>query len=147
MQRHWNDSQPIYVQLRDHAIAMILDGVLGDGDPLPSVRNVAADFQLNPITVSKAYQSLVEDELVERRRGLGMFVRSGARKVLLAAEREKFVQREWPAVMEKIQRLGLDPDQLLAGISSGPGGHGDNKSSLLPDQAGQVQGDTDDSDR
>ncbi len=109
----WNDSQPIYLQLRDHAVAMILDGILGDGDPLPSVRQVAADFQLNPITVSKAYQSLVEDELVERRRGLGMFVRPGARDELLKAERDKFLQQEWPILKERIARLGLDPETLL----------------------------------
>ena len=112
----WNDSQPIYVQLRDHAVAMILDGVLEDGDPLPSVRKVAADFQLNPITVSKAYQSLVDDDLVERRRGLGMFVREGARHALLKAEREKFLAEEWPALIERINRLGLDPGSLLARI-------------------------------
>ncbi|MEM9532091.1 MAG: GntR family transcriptional regulator [Pseudomonadota bacterium] len=113
MSQRWNDSQPIYVQLRDHAVAMILDGVLGDGDPLPSVRTVAADFQLNPITVSKAYQSLVDDELVERRRGLGMFVRKGARQALLVAERRKFVEKEWPAVLKKMERLGLDPGELM----------------------------------
>ncbi len=126
MRRHWNDSQPIYVQLRDHAIAMILDGVLGDGDPLPSVRTVAADFQLNPITVSKAYQSLVDDALVERRRGLGMFVRTGARERLLVAEREKFVEKEWPGVLAKIQRLGLNADQLMAGGTGHQTGNGDN---------------------
>jgi len=116
MNPKWNDSQPIYLQLRDHAVAMILDGVLGDGDPLPSVRQVAADFQLNPITVSKAYQSLVEDDLVERRRGLGMFVRPGARQELLKAEREKFLQQEWPSLCERILRLGLDPQKLLQSI-------------------------------
>lgn len=114
MQPKWNDSQPIYQQLRDHAVAMILDGVLGDGDPLPSVRKVAADFQLNPITVSKAYQSLVDEDLVERRRGLGMFVREGARTALLKAEREKFLAEEWPLLIERINRLGLDPGRLLS---------------------------------
>ncbi len=96
---------------------MILDGVLSEGDPLPSVRNVAADFQLNPITVSKAYQSLVDDDLVERRRGLGMFVRAGARDVLLQAERRKFVDNEWPAMVEKIHRLGLAADDLLKDLA------------------------------
>ncbi len=110
----WNDRQPIYVQLRDHAIALILDGDLADGDALPSVRNVASDFQLNPITVSKAYQSLVDDDLVERRRGLGMFVRPGARERLLTAERERFMQREWPRMKERIVRLGIEPSELLA---------------------------------
>ncbi len=113
MQQKWRDNQPIYVQLRDHAIALILDGVLDEGDPLPSVRQVAADFQLNPITVSKAYQSLVDDELVERRRGLGMFVRPGAKNALLAAEKEKFLTREWPRLTKKMTRLGLDPAELI----------------------------------
>jgi GntR family transcriptional regulator len=112
----WNDNSPIYVQLRDHAIGLILDGVLGDGDPLPSVRKVAADFQLNPITVSKAYQSLVDEELVERRRGLGMFVMTGAKQALLRAEKEKFLTLEWPEIAKRIQRLGLDADSLLKAI-------------------------------
>lgn len=118
MPHKWNDNEPIYVQLRDQAIDMILDGVLGDGDPLPSVRTVAADFQLNPITVSKAYQSLVDDDLVERRRGLGMFVRDGARDVLLQAERSKFVNREWPSLIRKIRRLGLSAEQLLEQVKT-----------------------------
>ena len=113
MSQKWNDNSPIYVQLRDHAIGLILDGVLGEGDPLPSVRKVAADFQLNPITVSKAYQSLVDDALVERRRGLGMFVISGARDALLKAEREKFLNAEWPNLLMKIRRLGLNEKELL----------------------------------
>ncbi|MFK7955108.1 MAG: GntR family transcriptional regulator [Lysobacterales bacterium] len=152
MRRNWNDSQPIYVQLRDHAIAMILDGVLGDGDPLPSVRNVAADFQLNPITVSKAYQSLVDDELVERRRGLGMFVRTGARSALLVAEREKFVEKEWPVVLEKIRRLGLNPEQLMESDANGNSASAQNVGLSGPNPASQDstdshQGDTDVSDR
>lgn len=113
MRGQWNDSQPIYVQLREHAVAMILDGALGDGDPLPSVRQVAAELQVNPITVSKAYQSLVDDELVERRRGLGMFVRPGARDELLKAERDKFLSEEWPPLRERIRRLGLTAEDLL----------------------------------
>ena len=113
MQPKWKDSSPIYLQLRDHAVAMILDGVLDDGDPLPSVRKVAADFSLNPITVSKAYQSLVDDELVERRRGLGMFVRTGAKQALLEAERKKFLAREWPALVKRIRRLGIAPEALI----------------------------------
>ena len=116
MATKWNDSQPIYVQLREHAVDMILDGVLGEGDPLPSVRKVAADFQLNPITVSKAYQSLVDDDLVERRRGLGMFVRKGAKQALLKAERDKFLTEEWPHLKDRIVRLGLDPSELLNGV-------------------------------
>ena len=114
---NWNDNQPIYIQLREHALGMILDGVLDDGDPLPSVRKVAADFQLNPITVSKAYQSLVDDELVETRRGLGMFVVAGAKTALLKAEKEKFLQREWPLLLKRIQRLGFDPEDLLKGLA------------------------------
>jgi len=113
MNPKWSDNSPIYLQLREHAIGLILDGVLGDGDPLPSVRTVAADFQLNPITVSKAYQSLVDDELVERRRGLGMFVKTGAKDALLRAEREKFLEKDWPQIVQRIHRLGLSEASLL----------------------------------
>src|ERR687884_140453 len=105
MDREWNDSQPIYRQLRDRVVAMILDGVLKEGDPLPSVRNVAADYRLNPLTVLKAYQELVDEQLVETRRGLGMFVNAGARNQLLKGEREKFLTEEWPQVAATIQRL------------------------------------------
>jgi GntR family transcriptional regulator len=117
MSPHWNDNQPIYIQLREHALGMILDGVLDDGDPLPSVRKVAADFHLNPITVSKAYQSLVDDELVETRRGLGMFVVSGAKTALLKAEKDKFLRREWPLLLKRIRRLGLNPEVLLKDLA------------------------------
>jgi GntR family transcriptional regulator len=110
----WNDSQPIYRQLRDRGVHMILDGVLKEGDPLPSVRNVAAEYRVNPLTVLKAYQELVDEELVETRRGLGMFVKAGARDVLLKAEREKFLTEEWPRVAEEIQRLGLTQKELDA---------------------------------
>ena len=119
MDREWNDSQPIYRQLRDRVVAMILDGVLKEGDPLPSVRNVAAEFRVNPLTVLKGYQQLVDDELVEKRRGLGMFVRTGARDVLMRDERQKFLQEEWPRIQETIQRLGLEAEELLNG--NGPG--------------------------
>jgi len=119
MDREWNDSQPIYRQLRDRVVAMILDGVLKEGDSLPSVRNVAADFRVNPLTVLKGYQQLVDEELVEKRRGLGMFVRTGARNVLLRDERQKFLHEEWPRIQETIQRLGLKAEELLNG--SGPG--------------------------
>src|SRR5256885_6369621 len=104
----WNDSQPIYRQLRDRVIALILDGVLKEGDPLPSVRNVATEYRVNPITVLKSYQELVDEELVEKRRGLGMFIKPGARDLLLKGEREKFLADEWPRIRETIQRLGLD---------------------------------------
>ena len=113
MNREWNDSQPIYRQLRDLVVDMILDGVLKEGDPLPSVRNVAADYRVNPLTVLKAYQELVGEQLVEARRGLGMFVNAGARDLLLKGEREKFLAQEWPRVAATIQRLGLTPEELL----------------------------------
>lgn len=115
----WNNSQPIYQQVRDHAVAMILDGILGDGDALPSVRKVASDFQLNPITVSKAYQSLVDDGLIEMRRGLGMFVKPGSQQALLKAEREKFLAKEWPKISTRIRRLGIDPEQLFEQLEQG----------------------------
>ena len=109
----WNDSQPIYRQLRDRGVHMILDGVLKEGDPLPSVRNVAAEYRVNPLTVLKAYQQLVDEGLVEMKRGLGMFVKAGARDLLLKAERQKFLAEEWPRVAEKIQRLGLQSKELM----------------------------------
>ena len=115
MDREWNDSQPIYRQLRDRVVAMILDEVLKEGDPLPSVRNVAAEYRVNPLTVLKGYQQLVEEELVEKRRGLGLFVREGARKLLLAGERERFLNEEWPRIHETIERLGLAAEDLLDG--------------------------------
>jgi len=115
MDREWNDSQPIYRQLRDQVVAMILDGVLKEGDALPSVRTVAADYRVNPLTVLKGYQQLVDEELVESRRGLGMFVKTGARDVLLKSERQKFLAEEWPRVTATIQRLGLKPEELLDG--------------------------------
>jgi GntR family transcriptional regulator len=113
MSTHWNDSQPIYWQLKDRTVAMILDGTLGEGEPLPSVRTVASEFQLNPITVSKSYQALVEDGLVEKRRGLGMFVCDGARRKLIASERAKFLSQEWPAMLSRIEQLGLNLEELL----------------------------------
>jgi len=114
MDHEWHDSQPIYRQLRDRVVALILDGVLSEGDPLPSVRNVAAEYRLNPITVLKSYQQLADDELVEKRRGLGMFIKAGARNLLLQAEREKFLAEQWPRISATIQRLGLTPEELLA---------------------------------
>ena len=113
MTTQWNDSQPIYWQLKERTIAMILDGTLAEGVALPSVRTVASDFQLNPITVSKSYQTLVDEDLVEKRRGLGMFVREGARKKLTGSEREKFLSEEWPAMVTRIRQLGLDINKLL----------------------------------
>ena len=113
MDSEWNDSQPIYRQLRDRVVALILDGVLGEGDPLPSVRNVAAEYRVNPITVLKSYQELVDEQLVEKKRGLGMFIRPGARKLLLKGERERFLAEQWPRIFATIQRLGLTPEELL----------------------------------
>jgi GntR family transcriptional regulator len=109
----WNDSTPIYRQLRDRVVAMILDGVLKQGDALPSVRQVAADFQINPITVSKAYQELVDENLVEKRRGLGMYVTEGARNALMKSERERFLSEEWPTLYARLTRLGLTLKQLM----------------------------------
>ena len=115
MDLQWNDSQPIYRQLRDRVVAMILDGVLKEGDPLPSVRNVAAEYRVNPLTVLKGYQQLVDEDFVESRRGLGMFVKTGARNLLLQGERQKFLAEEWPQIQANIQRLGLTPEDLLNG--------------------------------
>jgi len=113
MDHEWNANQPIYRQLRDRVIAMILDGVLNEGDPLPSVRNVAAEYRVNPLTVLKAYQQLVDEQFVEKRRGLGMFVNTGARALLLQAERERFLNEQWPGIRATIQRLGLTPQELV----------------------------------
>jgi GntR family transcriptional regulator len=113
MSTHWNDSQPIYWQLKERTVAMILDGTLAEGEALPSVRTVASEFQLNPITVSKSYQALVDEDLVEKRRGLGMFVLAGARKKLIASERDKFLNEEWPSMLNRISQLGLTVEELL----------------------------------
>lgn len=115
MDREWNDNQPIYRQLRDRVVAMILDGVLKEGDPLPSVRTVAAEYRVNPLTVLKGYQQLVDEGLVETRRGRGMFINAGARMLLLQGEREKFLAEDWPRIHETIQRLGLKAEELLNG--------------------------------
>ena len=121
MDGEWNEGQPIYRQLRDRVIASILDGVLSDGDALPSVRTVAAEFTVNPLTVLKAYQQLVDEELVETKRGRGMFVRPGARGRLLEVERERFLKEQWPRVLETIERLGLSRDDLMAAERSAEG--------------------------
>ncbi|HAT33429.1 MAG TPA: GntR family transcriptional regulator [Janthinobacterium sp.] len=113
MSTGWNDNTPIYRQLKERVVGMMLDGVLQAGDALPSVRQIAAEYQLNPITVSRAYQELVDETLVEKRRGLGMYMTEGARDKLLASERERFIREEWPAMLERIRRLGLDLGQLL----------------------------------
>jgi GntR family transcriptional regulator len=118
----WNDNTPIYRQLKDKVIGMMLDGALKSGDPLPSVRQIAAEYQLNPITVSKAYQELVDDNLVEKRRGIGMYVTAGASEKLLASERERFLREEWPAMLERIRQLGLSLEQLMREPGSEPHG-------------------------
>ena len=120
MDREWNDSQPIYRQLRDRVVAMILDGLLNEGDPLPSVRSVAAEYRVNPLTVLKGYQQLVDEQLVESRRGRGMFINVGARSLLLQGERQKFLTEQWPEVFATIQRLGLTPEELLAAANRRP---------------------------
>lgn len=120
MSATWHDNAPIYRQLKEKVIGMMLDGLLKPGDALPSVRQVAADFQLNPITVTRAYQELVDETLVEKRRGLGMYMTEGARDKLLASERQRFLHEEWPAMLARIARLELDVRELLApGDSAG----------------------------
>lgn len=119
MSAGWNDNTPIYRQLKDKVVGMMLDGALKAGDALPSVRQIAAEYQLNPITVSRAYQELVDENLVEKRRGIGMYVTEGASEKLLASERERFVRDEWPAMVERIRRLGLDLEQLLRAAAPG----------------------------
>jgi GntR family transcriptional regulator len=120
MANEWNDNTPIYRQLRDRVVAMILDGVLKEGDALPSVRNVAAEYRVNPLTVLKGYQELVDEGLVETRRGRGMFINTGARNLLLAGERQKFLGEEWPRIYATIQRLGLNAEELLEARANGP---------------------------
>lgn len=133
MEPHWDESLPIYRQLRDRVVAMILDGVLKEGDALPSVRNVAAEFRLNPLTVLKGYQQLVDEHLVEKRRGRGMFVSDGARSALMKDERQRFLAGEWPRVLATIQRLGLSAPELLnERPAMGP-----------PPRKGEVDGDRD----
>jgi GntR family transcriptional regulator len=119
MDREWNDNQPIYRQLRDRVVAMILDGLLKEGDSLPSVRTVAAEYRVNPLTVLKGYQQLVDEGLVETRRGLGMFINAGARSVLMKGERQKFLAEEWPMIHETIRRLGLSAEELLDSSANG----------------------------
>ena len=119
MDSEWNDSQPIYRQLRDRVVAMILDRVLNEGDPLPSVRTVAAEYRVNPLTVLKGYQQLVNEQLVETKRGRGMFINAGARELLLRGERQRFLAEQWPGIHATIQRLGLTPEELLDAAATG----------------------------
>lgn len=127
MDREWNDGQPIYRQLRDRVVAMILDGVLKEGDPLPSVRTVAAEYRINPLTVLKSYQQLVDELLVEKKRGRGMFINAGARDLLLQAERRKFLAEQWPRIHATIQRLGLTPQELLGAAAIGASSHAEKE--------------------
>ena len=125
MEREWDNSQPIYRQVRDRVVAMILDGVLNEGDPLPSVRNVALEYRVNPLTVLKGYQQLVDEQLVEKRRGLGMFINAGARNLLLQGERQKFLSEDWPKIRATMQRLGLQPEELLRADEPKNSGNGE----------------------
>jgi GntR family transcriptional regulator len=118
MDSEWHDGKPIYRQLRDRVVHMILDGVLNEGDPLPSVRNVAAEYRVNPLTVLKGYQELVDEALVETKRGLGMFVKPGARNLLHEGEREKFLTEQWPRIAATIERLGITPKELMRAAAS-----------------------------
>ena len=113
MQISWNDKEPIYLQLRDRLVELILDGALLEGEALPSVRQISSEQRINPITVSKAFQLMVDDGLVEKRRGRGMYVVTGAKTKLVDIEREKFLEVEWPAIVRRIARLGLETDELL----------------------------------
>ncbi|HXQ13685.1 MAG TPA: GntR family transcriptional regulator [Caulobacteraceae bacterium] len=121
MDPEWNDNQPIYRQIRDRIVAMILDGLLAAGDPLPSVRSVATETRVNPLTVLKAYQQLAGEGLVEKRRGLGMFVNAGAREALLKDERQRFLAEQWPQVRATIHRLGLADELLGPAAPTKPG--------------------------
>jgi GntR family transcriptional regulator len=113
MESDFHEDRPIYRQLRDRVVAMILEGTLKEGDALPSVRNVATESRINPLTVLKAYDELVAEQLVESRRGRGMFVRDGARELLLSGERKRFLEEDWPRIRATIARLGLKTEELL----------------------------------
>ena len=119
MHHDWHNNAPIYRQLKDRIVGMVLDGLLKPGDALPSVRQIAADFQLNPITVMRAYQELADATLVEKRRGIGMYVTDGAREKLLVSERERFLSEEWPPLLERIQRLGMNLKELMQAAKAG----------------------------
>ena len=137
METNWNESQPIYRQLRDRVVAMILEGVLNDGDPLPSVRSVAAEYRLNPLTVLKGYQQLVDEQLVEKKRGRGMFVSDGARRALMKGERQRFLEDEWPRIAATIQRLGLDMEELLEEARNAPAAEPTTLAPMRADDADQ----------
>jgi GntR family transcriptional regulator len=109
----FNDTQPIFLQISERIAEMILSKTASEGEPLPSVRQISADLQVNPLTVTRAYQSLVDIGVVESRRGMGMYVQPGARERLLAHEREKFLSEEWPRISKRLATLELDPAELL----------------------------------
>ena len=119
MHHDWHNNAPIYRQLKERIVGMVLDGLLKPGEALPSVRQIAADFQLNPITVMRAYQELADATLVEKRRGIGMYVTDGAREKLLVSERERFLREEWPPLLERIQRLGMNLKELMQAAKIG----------------------------
>lgn len=119
MEINWNNKEPIYLQLRDRLVELIMDGVLLEGDALPSVRQISSEQRINPITVSKAFQILVDEELVEKKRGLGMYVLSGAKEKLSTEEKRKFLEQEWPQIAERIERLGLEVDELFGSEKNG----------------------------
>lgn len=119
MQDQWNDDQPIYRQLRDRMVGLILEGEFLEGEAIPSVRSVSAEYQINHLTVSKAYQSLVDEGLVEKRRGLGMFVVPGAQEKILLAEKNQFLTVELPKFLQRIEQLGISQSELLGYLSSG----------------------------
>lgn len=119
MEINWNNKEPIYLQLRDRLVELIMDGVLLEGDALPSVRQISSEQRINPITVSKALQLLVDEELVEKKRGLGMYVITGAKDKLSKRERAKFLELEWPQIAARIERLGLEADELLGSSKNG----------------------------
>lgn len=137
MDREWSDTQPIYRQLRDRVVAMILDGVLKEGDPLPSVRTVAAEYRVNPLTVLKGYQRLVDEGVVETRRGRGMFINAGARDLLLKGEREKFRDEDWPRIHRTIRRLGLTAEDLLRTPPGEPESGGPRRDPATPNPSGK----------
>lgn len=118
MEINWNNKEPIYLQLRDRLVELIMDGVLNEGDALPSVRKISSEQRINPITVSKAFQILVDEELVEKKRGLGMYVVTGAKEKLSKQERAKFLEQEWPQIAARIERLGLEIDELIGSSKS-----------------------------
>lgn len=122
MSQQWNDDLPIYRQLRDLFVQRILQGEYKEGEPIPSVRQVAKDYRINHLTVSKSYQMLVDAQLVEKRRGVGMFVAQGARSNLTIKEKQQFISEALPAFLQRAQNLGLSTDELLAAITVADGG-------------------------